>query len=217
MVARRYRAGVRPQTEALWARQNRHPGDRQGLFRAVADSIDARRVLYPGCYVDVAASFVFPSVTYVDSDARARRFFADSEGVRELVAQQPGAPAEPHVEFVAGDYTHDLGLAEASFDLLVSLYAGFVSEHCTRYLIPGGWLLVNPSHGDVAMASLDDRYELSGAVAGGSGSYRVLHDDLDEYLVPQRGAQPTREQLHRSGRGIGYTRSAFAYLFTRVR
>ncbi len=37
---------------------------------------------------------------------------------------------------------------------------GFVFEHCTRYLRPVGWLLVNPSHGDVAMASINPEYSL---------------------------------------------------------
>ncbi len=183
----------------------------------MADAVDARRVLYPGSFVDVAASFVFPSVTYVDTDARAERFFADATGVRELIAGHAGAPPEPAVTFIRGDYTGDLGLADRSFDLLVSLYAGFVSEHCTRYLRIGGWLLVNSSHGDAAMASLDDRYNLAGVLSSGSGRYRVTVDGLDGYLVPKRGAPPGREDLHRTGRGITYTRSPFAYLFTRVR
>lgn len=58
-------------TGRLWNEQNRHAGDRPALFAAAADVLGEGRVLYPGSFVDVAASFVFPDVVYVDSDARA--------------------------------------------------------------------------------------------------------------------------------------------------
>ena len=75
-------------TAEFWEAQNWHPGDRQRLYRAVADAAPADRVLYPGSYVDLAPSFVWPSVTYVDTDRRARRFFADGDGVRAIIAEQ---------------------------------------------------------------------------------------------------------------------------------
>ena len=46
-------------TRQLWGTQNRHPGDREALFVAVADALPIETVLYPGSYVDIAASFVF--------------------------------------------------------------------------------------------------------------------------------------------------------------
>jgi hypothetical protein len=120
------------------------------------------------------------------------------------------------VEFIAGDYRGPLGLADESFDLLVSLYAGFVSEHCTRYLRVGGHLLVNPSHGDAAMASIDQRYRLVAVVkSGGANAYRIDTEDLDTYFVPKKPQPITVERLHELGRGIGYTKSPFAYLFER--
>ncbi len=207
---------MKPATAKLWAQQDRHPGDRWRLFRAVGAAVPARSVLYPGSYVDLAPSFVFPKVTYVDLDRRAARFFADAAGVRELIASHEGSPADPELAFQHADYSSDLGLEPESFDLLVSLYAGFISEHCTRYLRRGGTLLVNPSHGDAAMASLDERYELAGVVTSRDGDYRVSTKDLDTYLVPRREAAVTRDSLHASGRGVAYTRSAFAYLFARV-
>jgi len=35
-------------------------------------------------------------------------------------------------------------------------------------------------------------------------------------LVPRRDVEVTRASLHASGRGVGYTKSPFAYLFERV-
>lgn len=201
-------------TQALWQKQNVHEGDRERLFRAVR-TIGDSAVLYPGSYVDVAASFVFSTVTYVDKDRRAARFFGDEEGVREIIAGH-GGPRPVTVEFIHADYTTDLALDPESFDLLVSLYAGFVSEACTSYLRVGGTLLVVPSHGDVAMASIDSRYELSGTVKSMAGDYQVETDDLDTHLNPKRPVTITPEYLHGHGRHVPYTKSPFAYLFTRT-
>jgi hypothetical protein len=204
-------------TEKLWAKQNQHDGDRLRLFTAVAGHVEESRALYPGSFVDVAASFVFGAVTYVDVDRRAAKFFADREGVDEIIAANQIDPRVRTVEFVAGDYADDLGLDDESFDLLISLYAGFISEHCTRYLRIGGHLLVNPSHGDAAVASIDERYRLEAVIAsGGPHGYRVDTRDLDTYLVPKKPQSVAVERLHDLGRGIGYTRSPFAYLFERI-
>ena len=204
------------QTRDLWERQNRLVGDRRQLFSAVADAVETVNILYPGSYVDLTPSFVWPSVTYVDVDRRANQFFGDVEGVRELLDEN-SADARGHtVRFIHTDYQQRLDLRDGSFDLLISLYAGFVSEHCTRFLRVGGYLLVNPSHGDAAMASIDTRYRLSAVVGASGNSYAVAAADLDTYLVGKRDVEVNVEHLHRTGRGIDYTRSAFAYLFQRV-
>jgi len=206
---------MKPKTAELWAKQDQHQGDRSRLFSAIAAAVDANAVFYPGCYVDIAPSFVFDSVTYLDADKRAPKFFADTDGVAEIIANHNG-PAEPDIAFVHGDYTNRLDLPDEHFDLLVSLYAGFISEHCTHHLKIGGSLLVNSSHGDAAMASIDQRYELSGIVTSRSGDYRVDAANLDAYLIPKKPQDITTDSLHASRRGIGYTKSPFAYLFTRV-
>ncbi len=208
---------MKPATAELWAKQNQHNGDRLRLFAAVSKRVEASLVLYPGSFVDIAASFVFPAVTYVDTDRRAKTFFDDTEGVDQIIADNQTSHESRTVVFVAGDYRADLGLLEGSFDLLVSLYAGFVSEHCTRYLRPGGHLLVNPSHGDAAMADIDDRYRLAAVItSGGPDGYRVDTRELHTYFIPKRRQLVTVERLHQLGRGIGYTKSPFAYLFERT-
>lgn len=204
---------------AFHADYDRHPGDRVRLFAAVAAAIPtAAAVLYPGSYVDLAPSVWFDDVTYVDMDKRAARFFAQTDDVAALIARErrsAGRPAtpEPRFAFHHLDYRSDLPVADRSVDLLVSLYAGFISEHATRHLRTGGHLLANDSHGDASMATLDPRFELAGVVLSAEGDYRVATDGLDPYLEPKRGAPPTVEQLHETNRGIAYTRPGFAYLF----
>lgn len=207
---------MQDKTRQLWDKQNWHPGDRKGLFSSIADTFAVSTVLYPGSYIDIAPSTAFDDVTYVDTDRRAARFFSDSAGVNEIIAESCNGTRSVAWDFIHADYTSDLELEDESFDLLVSLYAGMISEHCTQYLKRGGHLLVNPSHGDVAMASIDPRYELAAVVRIGSGTYDVIDRALDTYLIPKREVRITEQMLHESNRGIGYTKSPFAYLFRRI-
>lgn len=49
-----------------------------------------------------------------------------------------------------------------------------------------------------------------------SSNYTVSNKNLATYLVPQRPVTITAETLHESGRGVSYTKAAFAYLFQHV-
>ncbi|MEU3192758.1 class I SAM-dependent methyltransferase [Streptomyces sp. NPDC006992] len=194
-----------------------HLGDRTSLYRAVAAHTGARRVLYPGSYLDLAPSAVWPDVTYLDADARARRAFQGSDATA-LAARHKEYPEHPRITFVPGDYTRTLAeLPEAEWDLVLSLYAGPVSEHATRCLRPGGWLLANNSHADAGLAHLDPRYRLAAVLHLGPGRdpgrHRLTTDDLDRCLQPKRPPHPTREQLHAAGSGTAYSHPATAYLF----
>ncbi len=102
------------------------------------------RALYPGSYLDLSPSTAIPSVTYVDTDRRAARYFAN----RELVAQELEGRTRPaagtDVKFLHADYTSPLPLRAAGFDLLISLYAGQVWDHCRHHLSPDGLLRLTP-------------------------------------------------------------------------
>ena len=79
-------------TRRLWQQQDRHPGDRLRLFQAVMQFTGDVPVLYPGSFVDVAASFTYDSVIYVDNDRQAIRFFEDSNGVDGIIADHRTDP-----------------------------------------------------------------------------------------------------------------------------
>lgn len=204
---------MRQRTQDLWDEQDRHRGDRLRLFTALHDAIRPTTALYPGSFADIAPSFVIDDVTYVDSDRRAAQFFADVAGVDTIIANHRRAVGPARWRFIHTDYRDPLPVADAQVDLLISLYAGLVSEHCTRYLRVGGALLANASHGDAALAALDPRYELAAVVTARRGDYRVSERDLGRYLVPTDPSHATADHIRRTGRGIGYTRSAFAYVF----
>ena len=87
--------------------------DQVDLFAVLAAAYPIQRVLYPGSYLDVSPSFVFPSVTYVDTDRRAKRFFADAASVRALVLARQRYDGDPEIVFHHADYTSELDEAAA--------------------------------------------------------------------------------------------------------
>ena len=184
------------------------------MFQAVAAAFPARKVLYAGSYVDVAPSFVFDDVTYADMDKRAAQFFADAEGVQKIISAHGGS-GNAKFEFLHGDY-RSLGLEAISFDMLISLYAGLISEACGQLLRIGGVLLANSSHGDAAFAALDSRFELIAVVNSAGGQYRISDGNLDSFMIPKKPQVITLESIRKSGRGIAYTKSPFAYVFRRI-
>ena len=193
---------------ATWSQYRESIGDRSDLFAAVADLVPVERALYPGSYVDLSPSTAIGSVTYVDTDARAARFLADPDLVEaELVGRtRPGGGER--VRFLAADYTEPLDVAEGSVDLLISLFAGPLSDHARRYPRPGGWLLANSSHGDASLAALDPTLRQVAVAHDRGGHYRVTTDRLEEYLVPRRPEMADADRIRSSGRGIAYTRAA---------
>ncbi len=191
-------------------------GNRSGLFGALRAAWHPAKALYPGSYLDLSPSTAIPSVTYVDTDRRAARYFADEALVTaELQGRTlPGAGTD--IAFLHADYTKPLPFPSAGFGLLISLYAGPVWEHCGQYLSPRGLFLANTSHGDASLAALDPTLRLVAAVHQRTDAYRLDTEDLDSYLIPKRPSAADADTIRRQGRGIAYTRTAFAYVFEAV-
>lgn len=189
--------------------------ERLGLFRVLARRYEGISALYPGCFVHVTPSFVFPSVIYADMDRRAARFFADPTVV-ELVRREKTYPDTPRIRFIHQDYSEPLDLAEETVDLLISQYAGFVSRACKRYLRIGGILVANNSHGDASMAALDPSFRLIGVVRRRGERFTLTEHALDEFMIPKKLPAPTQQDLEQAGRGPAFTKAAFAYVFERI-
>ena len=50
---------------------------RSGLFKVISENYSIFKALYPGSYIHISPSFYIPEVVYVDTDKKARKFFAD--------------------------------------------------------------------------------------------------------------------------------------------
>lgn len=190
--------------------------ERLGLFRLIARHYPVQRVLYPGSYVHVTPSYVFPEVVYLDTDKKARRFFANPQ-VARIIDEQKHYPQAAKFIFHDADYRLGIPEPEASFDLLISQFSGFVSLHCRQFLRTGGLLLANDSHGDASMAYLDEAFELEAVIYEDTGDYALSTTDLASYFVRKTGEPVNREELVRRQRGFIYTQTASQYLFRRVR
>jgi len=190
--------------------------ERLDLFKLLADHYPITTALYPGSYIHVTPSFVFSLAVYADMDKRARQFF-DDPATLDFIAGRKQYEGDTSITFHSADYRAGLPETDGRFDLLISQYAGFISQPCKRYLKIGGWLLVNNSHGDASMASLDADYELAAVILGSEGHFRLSEQDLGAYFVPKNDTLITQDYIAQIGRGVGYQKSASHYLFRRVR
>lgn len=184
-------------TWALYA-ETPHMAARIPLWEKVRDFSGAETVLYPGSYVDVSPSFVFPHVTYVDMDKRCPKFFFHN---RENVPNE--------YVFIHQDYLEPMAVAPV--DLLISQYAGPISDHCGDHVKPGGHLLANNSHADAGLAALDPNWELVGTLQKNA----ISTENLAEYFQPKPGRVADPEEMRHSQKGVAYTKTAQNYLFQR--
>lgn len=189
--------------------------ERLDLFRGLVEHFGVTDALYPGSFVHVTPSFVIPRVVYVDSDRRARVFFEDPR-VMELVDGRREYEDQPSLGFHQTDYAEAFDEPEGSFGLLISQYAGFVSRACTRYLKVGGLLVANNSHGDASMARLDQNYRLVAVYRRRAEQFTFAFDELETYMVPKSGVEPTIESLGQSMRGPAFTRPVGGYVFEKT-
>ena len=185
------------------------------LFRLLKSTFAVNNAIYPGSYIQISPSFIFTDVVFIDTDKKAKRFFND-DSVIEYIRRRKEYSENPRISFHGCDYRELIDDLKGKFDLLISQYSGFISESCKEYLRPGGYLLVNNSHGDAGLASIDNDYTLAAAVMRSQGKYRISFSKLDEYFIPKKNIAVTKEYLYKTGRGVGYTRTAPLYIFRRV-
>ena len=135
------------------------------IFQKIRSVFDCRRVLYPGSYLHITPSLVFAEVCYVDSLRNIVRAFADP-ALLEYVNRHKDYPQEAKMWCHEEDYSRLKTEPPESFDLLISLNAGFISQACKNFLRPGTLLLANDGHYDASRAYVDPDYQLIGAFEG---------------------------------------------------
>lgn len=187
-----------------------------GLFRAIRIKFDVEKVFYPGSYVHISPSLIFPNVTYADSYRNTYKFFEDQQTI-EFIYSSKEYSEEPVIRFYQQDYnTHFKELGQ-EFDLVISQYAGFVGQAAKPYLKKGGLLVCNNSHGDASMASLDSDYTLMAVYNRKTDDKFTISDkNLEAYLIPKDGVIPKKEELIKTMRGKGYTKSPSGYIFMKT-
>jgi hypothetical protein len=189
--------------------------ERLDLFRMLAERFKIESGLYPGSFVHITPSLVIPLMVYVDTDKRCEAFFA-AETTRAFVEYNKEYTQPANYRFHKADFTKGFEEQQDSFDLLLSLYAGFISQYCENYLRLGGILVANNSHGDAPLAYLSDRFRLIGVVKRSGNSFNYSDKELDSYFIPKGKRPLAREAIEKSMKGLGYTREAYAYVFRKM-
>ena len=188
-------------------------GDRYGLFKLMNDEFSINTATYPGSYIDITPSFFFPITYYIDTDKKAKQFFAHENDIINYIKKNKTYEKDINLKYYQEDYRKDFDEIKNFSDLLISLYAGFISKYCKNLLKKNGLLLANNSHGDASMAYLDEDFDLYGVIDYQNKKYYLKSDKLDEYFIPKKNIIVTKELLEKTNRGVGYTKSANYYLF----
>jgi len=188
-------------------------GYRYGLFKILNDNFTMYTVSYPGSYIDITPSLFFPKTYYIDSDKKAKKFFSNKKEIIDYIEENKTYNEATTLRYYHEDYRKKFDDITNSSDLLISLYAGFISKYCKALLKKNGVLITNNSHGDASMAKLDNDFRLIGVVNYQNKKYYLKTENLDEYFIPKRNISVTKELLEKTNRGVGYTKSANYYLF----
>ena len=86
-----------------------------------------------------------------------KSMFSDSELLKYIEIHSETI-SKPIIKFHIADYREQIGEQLESFDLLISLSSGFVSQSCGSFLHKGGLLFVNNEHYDASMAYVDPSF-----------------------------------------------------------
>lgn len=191
--------------------------ERLSMFTILAEKFNIKSALYAGSFVHITPSFVIPKVVYVDNYNKTKEFF-NNPSVYEFISKKKQYTEDSKISFHLKDYQKDIGEPLEAFDLLISQWAGFISQYCKKYLKVNGLLIANNSHGDASMAFLDKDYELVGVFNKRSEEkYNFSDKNLDMYFILKKPREITKEYLLKKQKGIGYKKSASAYLFKRIK
>lgn len=185
------------------------------LFRLLKEKYNITSAIYPGSFIHISPAFIFPVTAFIDSDRRVEKFFADEE-ILAMVEKRKQYKETPKIQAFQQNYEKKTTLKEGSFDLMISQYAGFISQSCKKYLKVGGIILVNNSHADAGLAHLDKDYEFIGVANHTKGKLRISEKNLDQYFIPKKGVHPPKSKLMDTMTGVGYVKTAANYLFKRV-
>lgn len=190
--------------------------ERLGLFQRLNEKYKIKSVLYPGSYAHITPVFVFPKVIFNDVYKKLQKFY-ESEEIEDYINKRKFYSEKAMYSYVCADYNNTLPFNKEEFDLLISQYSGFIFRACKQYLKIGGILIANNSHGDASMASINPDYKFTAIINKRKNNFNFSNQNLNKYFIPKRDIEVTEEFLEKRQRGVGYTKSATNYIFTRIK
>ena len=189
-------------------------------FQMVNSKFSPIKVLYPGSWIHLTPSLVFPHVVYVDSFSKMEKAFNDSD-LLQYIKGHSRHQDKLRIEFHKADYRNNFGEELTSFDLLISLSSGLISQACGSYLKKGGVLFVNNEHYDASMAYVDPKFKLAG-IFKTAEHYIETEEDIHSHFITTKGNPITpdmvKENLKKSPSKARHKlkKKALFYIFQRT-
>jgi len=191
--------------------------ERLGLFELIKEKYGCETVLYPGCSIHITPSFYFHHVVYVDISEQAKDFFSDEKNISSIVNSNKKYRQKAYIKFLNCDYTKNLPLREESFDLLISVYAGGVTQTCSKYVKRGGIIVSNNHQNDAMHALKDMSLELEALIRRKGRKYHAesaASEDLPKILKERKIPS---DNMKKSSTGLIYTDNENYFLFRKKR
>jgi len=126
-------------------------------LKKIKNNNTVEKVLYPGSWIHLTPSLLFPFVVYVDFFSKMNSMFKDPE-LLGYIDKNSEVKTKPIIKFHVTDYREGINEEKESFDLLISLSSGFVSQYCGSYLKREGLLFANNEHYDATKAFVDENF-----------------------------------------------------------
>ena len=190
--------------------------DRYDLFLEISKHFPINKAMYPGSYIHITPSMIFPEVLYMDNFKKTEAFFKNKSEILPYIEKQKIYKEKTTINFILNDYWNDLSVPKGYYDLLISQYAGFVSQACKQYLKKGGILLANDSHGDATLAKLDCDFEFIGVLEFVQGHYQFKTENLNQYFTFKRERPIDINKVKKTMKGPRYKNTSENYLFEMI-
>ena len=156
--------------------------ERAGLFELIKAEYGCNTVLYPRCSIHITPSFYFQHVVYIDINELAKEFFQDHKDIMNFVSSNKKYKQSAYIQFIHSDYTEKLPVRENNYDLLLSIYAGGITESCKKYIKPGGIIVSNNHRNDAQQALKDSSIRLEALIRRKGKKYNIENDTGEKML-----------------------------------
>jgi hypothetical protein len=190
--------------------------DRAGLFELIKDKYGCGTVLYPGCSIHITPSFYFQHVVYVDINETAKEFFQDNQNILSIVNSNKKYKKSAYIQFIHSDYTEKLPVRENNYDLLLSIYAGGITESCKKYIKPGGIIVSNNHRNDAQQALKEPSVRLEALIRRKGKKYNIENGTGEKMLKAlQEHSVPTKN-MKNSSSGLKYVDNEYYFVFRKI-
>ncbi len=162
-------------------------------LKKIKENFEIKQVLYPGSWIHLTPSLIFPFVVYVDFFSKMKSMFNDPKLLQYVVTHSE-TKTKPKIKFHIVDYREGIPEEKETFDLLISLSGGFVSQYCGSYLKKNGLLFVNNEHYDATKAFVDEEFSPVG-VFSANGKLIQQPKTIQKYFLTNKNELITSEMV----------------------